>query len=41
VELFPGHVYHGKIWKNAQPGDIVELDQPMYVRNRNGLTSGK
>ena len=33
-------VYNGTIWRNAQPGDVVEIDQPIYVRNRNGLTSG-
>jgi len=40
VNSFKGLVYHGKIWKNAQPGDVVEVDQPVYVRNRLGLAGG-
>jgi hypothetical protein len=40
VSSHKSFVYHGKIWRNAQPGDVVEIDQPIYVRNRNGLTSG-
>jgi hypothetical protein len=39
-DLFPSFVYTGHILKNAQPGDVVELDEPLYVRNRNGLGNG-
>jgi hypothetical protein len=39
-ESFKEFVYQGKIRKNAHPGDVVELDQPLYVRKRSGLAKG-
>ena len=33
--------YHGIIKEDAQEGDMVELDQDLICRNRNGLTGGK
>lgn len=36
---FRGYVYHGLVREDAMEGDNVELDSPLYVRRRNGLTS--
>lgn len=41
VAAFHGHVYHGLVREDAMEGDNVELDSPLYVRRRNGLTSGE
>ena len=41
VEPFRGHVYRGIIKEDAVEGDNVDLDSPLYVRNRNGLARGK
>lgn len=41
AESFRGHVYHGIIKEDAVEGDNVDLDSPLYVRNRNGLARGK
>lgn len=41
VAAFHGHVYHGLVREDATEGDNVELDSPLYVRRRNGLTSGE
>ena len=37
---FQEFVYQGRIRKNAHPGDVVELDKPLYVRKRSGLANG-
>lgn len=41
VAAFRGYVYHGLVREDAMEGDNVELDSPLYVRRRNGLTSGE
>lgn len=41
VFLAEGHVYHGTIREDATDKQEVDLDFPLFVRDRKGLTGGE